>query len=140
MEALVTLIDGSASGSCKMMVYEKTLNLSAFMGAWKTDFLNRSLQQEFISSVRYIYKTVYMDRQFHAYCAHANQRTTCSALKAAAQGILVHAMKLQRCWATQLSRPLPWNHSQDFRRNLSQAFGQLLFSQSFLIFNFTVTH
>lgn len=134
LEALVTLIDGS--DSYELMVHEKEFNLAAFLGAWKADF--SSLEHEFISSVRRIYRTAYMDPRFRSYCTHKDRQTTCTALKAAVHGILIDTLKLQRCWTTKLSTPLPLHHSQDFRRNLSQAFGQMLFSQSYLTFNFTV--
>ena len=139
--ALVALINlVKTAGESNDLLIVETLNLTTFDRFWEDDFSN--YKEVFISSIRRIIDVTRANYRFRLFCGQGNGtiRKSCNNLTVSFTKIFKFALRLRSCWhkGPQRRRLRSGVNTQHFLKVLSQSFGQMLFSQGYLVFKFEI--
>ena len=133
LDALTTIF--SAVGSPKeLLIHEGSLNYTTISLSWKDNF--GDYKADFLTAVRNIIDVTRTNYLFEVFCKNNSVQHACKDLTKAFSNIFKLTIRYTNCWGIGPQRRGTKYSDEDFLQVLSNSFGKMLFSQSYLVFRF----
>ena len=135
LHALITIFEGGGTPEV-LLLHEDALNYTTFKLSWKYNF--RDYKTDFLTAIRKIIDVTWANNKFRLFCEKISVSEACINFTVSFNKISKLAVRLANCWQTepQRRRKKRMKRTENFLRELSDSFGQMLFSQTFLVFKF----
>ena len=136
LDALIRIFEKSGDPAA-LLIHEDALNYSVLDVSWNDHF--RDFKADFLAAIRNVLRITRANNSFKLFCRKESVKVACRDFYGAFSRISKVAPRLAECWEPAPERTNDHEIKNDaFLQELSESFGRMLFSQSYLVFEFGV--